>query len=352
MRKPIYLLVYSIPIVVGLSFQHTGWMALRPMLTYFGLIPLVELLLKPNHSNKLITPERAKSKFFDLVLYLAVPIQVGLLIYFLYLISSRSFSTIEYVGHTFSMGLMCGVFGINIAHELGHRKNRFEQLLAEILLLTSLEMHFLPYHNLVHHKQVATPADPATARINEPLFFFWFRSQFGSYFQAWRIEKQRINKRDETYTIFKNRVFIYSLLQMVLLISIYLVFGIITLVLFFTAAIIGILMLETVNYIEHYGLRRRKTKSDGYERVQVWHSWNSDHPLGRAVLFELSRHSDHHYKASKPYHMLLSYPESPQMPTGYPGMMLLSLLPPIWFWLMNRRVQNHTLATLNDIPSE
>ena len=101
------------------------------------------------------------------------------------------------------------------------------------------------------------------------------------------------------------------------------------------AAGIGILLLETVNYIEHYGLRRRLLPNGKYERVQPWHSWNSDYPLGRIILFELTRHSDHHYKTSKKYQVLEHLDESPQLPTGYPGMMLLSLVPPVWFKVVN-----------------
>jgi len=232
------------------------------------------------------------------------------------------------------MGLMCGVFGINIAHELGHRRSRLERLLAEIMLLTSLEMHFLPYHNRGHHLNVATPDDPATARKNEPLYKFWFRSQIGSYFEAWKIEKTRLARRGIN-TIFANTVFIYTVIQYSNLFLIYFIFGLTTLCCFIGAAIIGILLLETVNYIEHYGMLRQLNANGRYERVKNYHSWNSDHPIGRAMLFELSRHSDHHFKASKKYQVLESYADNPQMPTGYPGMMLLALMPPLWFKVMN-----------------
>ena len=101
----------------------------------------------------------------------------------------------------------------------------------------------------------------------------------------------------------------------------------------------GILLLETVNYIEHYGLQRKETGEGKYERAMPHHSWNSDHVLGRLMLFELSRHSDHHYLASRKYQILQHHDESPQLPTGYPGSMLLSLVPPLWFYVMNRRIK-------------
>ena len=331
--------MYLLPITVAVAFNLQGWFTFLPIIIFYGLVPLFELLLPANHKNPSDIETRNNSTFYDLVLYLAVPVQIGFLFYYFNLLSSTSFSTLEYVGLTLSMGLMCGVFGINIAHELGHRSNRFEQLLAEILLLTSLEMHFMPYHNNGHHYNVATPNDPATARKGELVFTFWFRSQIGSYFQAWSLEAKRLKKQGKASFTLSNKALSYTLIQFALVAGIYFVYDGLVAGLFVAAAFFGILLLETVNYIEHYGLLRNKNENDRYERVQHQHSWNSDHTLGRAMLFELSRHSDHHYKASKKYQTLLSLPEAPQMPTGYPGMMLFSLVPPLWFWVMNKKLK-------------
>lgn len=130
----------------------------------------------------------------------------------------------------------------------------------------------------------------------------------------------------------------YTIAQIALLLTIFVAFGLKTMLAFIASAIVGKLILETVNYIEHYGLVRKMKEDGKYERVLPQHSWNSDHILGRAILFELSRHSDHHFKASKPYQILDSFAQSPQMPTGYPGMMIFSLFSPIWFWYMNKRI--------------
>lgn len=340
MKKRAYFFVYLLPLTVAISFNLNGWLTFLPIIIFYGLVPLVELLLAPNHKNPEDIDTRGSSKFYDLVLYLAVPVQVGFLFYFFNLLSNNSYSSLELIGLTLSMGLMCAVFGINIAHELGHRNNRFEQLFAEILLLTSLEMHFMPYHNNGHHYNVATPNDPATARKGELVFTFWFRSQIGSYFQAWQLENKRLRKKGKAPFSFNNKALSYTLIQLAFVAGIYFLYGGLVGILFVATAFFGILLLETVNYIEHYGLLRNKNEHDRYERVQRHHSWNSDHPLGRAMLFELSRHSDHHYKASKKYQTLLSLPESPQMLTGYPGMMLFSLVPPLWFWVMNKKLKN------------
>ncbi len=339
MSKLKYLSAFILAAAVYISFTNVGIWTYLPLLFSFVFIPLVELLFKPEGKNLSEEEKKkvTKDSYFNLVLYAVVIVQVSFLIYFLMVIQ-ENLSTFDLMGRIISMGILCGIFGINVGHELGHRSNRFEEFLGEILLLTSLETHFLPYHNSCHHHNVATPKDPATARKGEVVFLFWFRSQIGSYLQAWKIEKRRLHKKGKPFLSVSNRMLIYTLAQIALLTSIYFFFNIQTVLFFVTSAVIGILMLETVNYIEHYGLLRLQKENGNYERVQHHHSWNSNHILGRTMLFELSRHSDHHYKASKHYQLLDAMPNSPQMLTGYPGMMLLALFPPIWFKVMNKQL--------------
>ncbi len=341
MKRLKYLLVYTLPITVYISFNSEGAMTFIPFIIFFGFVPLLELFLKPDASNfdKETASEEKKNPMYDWVMYLALPVQVGMLVYFLFIIQDTAFGTVEYFGRVSAMGLMCGVLGINVGHELGHRLNRKEQLIGEILLLTSLDTHFLPYHNGGHHRDVATPNDAATAKKNQILFLFWFTSHFGSYFKAWRLENDRLRQQGKSPFSLQNRMIVYSFANIALLSLIFYFFGTHVLLAFIEASILGIMLLETVNYIEHYGLMRQKTEAGTYERVKHHHSWNSDHPIGRLLLFNLSRHSDHHYNGSKKYAVLKSVPQSPQMPTGYPGMMVLALFQPLWFALMNRKLK-------------
>jgi len=333
-------LVYILPITVYFAFNAQGIMTFFPVLVFFVLVPLIELLIKPDrtnfdHETMLVEKE---SKVYDWILYLSVPVQLLMLVSFFFVIDLTDSNSVSYYGKILAMGLMCGVMGINIGHELGHRSNKWQQFLGEILLLTSLNTHFLPYHNEGHHREVATPGDSATARKGELLFVFWFRSHFGSYVKAWKIENNRMKKAGKSRFSLSNKMISYSLANVILLLCIYYFFNVKVLVAFILASVVGILLLETVNYIEHYGLLREKNKEGRYERVKRTHSWNSDHQIGRLMLFNLSRHSDHHYKASKKYQILESLEESPQMPTGYPGMMMLALLQPLWFSLMNKKI--------------
>lgn len=196
-------------------------------------------------------------------------------------------------------------------------------------------MHFFIEHNRGHHKTVATKQDPASGRFGDNLYIFFFRTIIGGWISAWELEATRLKKSGSSFISLKNEMVRMLLWQLALIVGIYLIFGGLVLLYFLSGAIIGILLLETVNYIEHYGLER-KMKGDSYERIMPAHSWNSNHPIGRLLLLELSRHSDHHYKASRKYQVLRHFDESPQMPTGYPGMMILAFISPLWFLVMHR----------------
>ncbi|HNU14411.1 MAG TPA: alkane 1-monooxygenase [Chitinophagaceae bacterium] len=280
-----------------------------------------------------------KDRIYDFLLYLIVILQYSLLVKFLAAMSANDLTTYDILGRIWVMGLLCGTFGINVGHELGHRVNRFEQTLAKALLLTSLYMHFFTEHNKGHHKRVATPEDPSSARYGEMVYTFYFRTILFSYLSAWHIANDEMRKKGRPIFSFKNEMIQFHIIQAGFLAIIFLIFGGPVTLYFLSAAFIGILLLETVNYIEHYGLQRKSVGDGKYERATQVHSWNSDHIIGRLMLFELSRHSDHHYMASRKYQVLRHHDNSPQMPTGYPGMMLLSLFPPLWFYIMNKKIK-------------
>ena len=336
-----------LPLLTWYSFNVQGWLTLLPLIYTFGFIPFVELFIQPDAKNpdKVEEASRLDNILYDLQIYAMVPLQVFTLVYFLFAMQEPGLALLDKIGRISAMGICCGVMGINIGHELGHRNKGFEKRLAKLSLMTSLNMHFMHEHNKHHHKMVSTPEDPATARYGEPLYVFWFRSIFGVYVKAWQIESQSLRRKGHAFFSFKNQMITDHILEIGMLATIFFFFDASTLVYFLLAALIGHFMLETVNYIEHYGLMRQK-EGDRYERVMPHHSWNSDHILGRLNLFELSRHSDHHFIASRKYQILRHMDESPQMPTGYPGMMLLSTIPPLWFAVMNKRVKS-----LNQAPT-
>ncbi len=336
-----YLLPLTIYYTCWLSFSLTGWVTWLPMLYAWVAIPVAELFIHPNTKNLTAAEEELArhNKLYDNMLYAIVLAQYVALAYFLYSFKISNLLWWEKLGRVFSMGLLCGTFGINVGHELGHRVNKFEQFLAKSLLLTSLYMHFFIEHNKGHHKHVATPEDPSSARYNEPVYTFYFRTIFFSYLSAWKIANAELSKKGLSIFSLKNEMLQAHIIQLALIGVIYYFFGGLILVYFLAASFVGILLLETVNYIEHYGLQRNETAEGKYERTMPHHSWNSSHVLGRILLFELSRHSDHHYMASRKYQVLQHHIHAPQLPTGYPGSIILSLFPPAWFYIMNKKIK-------------
>jgi alkane 1-monooxygenase len=304
----------------------------------------VELFIAPDPKNlNEIEEQLAKSnKLYDIIIWLTVPLQYLLL--FIFLMSfKQELNTVDIAGRIVAMGLLCGTFGINAAHELGHRTNVFEQFLAKLLLLTSLYMHFFIEHNKGHHKHVATPNDPSTAKYKQTVYAFWIQTFVGTYVSAWHIAIDEAKKKNKVLPSLNNEMFGFQTIQVAFLLAILYCFGLSIMLYFIAAALIGATLLETVNYIEHYGLTREKSEGALYERVKPHHSWNSNHIIGRLMLFELSRHSDHHYLASRKYQVLRNLQDAPQMPTGYPGMIVLSLCPPIWFSIMHKQMKKYAL---------
>lgn len=284
--------------------QPNGW-AFTALVVVFGVLPALEMLLPSSTANMSAAEEEVakKDRLNDLILYSLVPIQWALLVFFLLRISEPGLPLLVKLGYTTAFGMACGVLGINAAHELGHRPTKHEQLMSKLLLLTTLYMHFFIEHNRGHHKHVSTDEDPASSRYGEMLYTFFFRTITGSWLSAWKLERVRLERKKQPFWSWHNEMLRFQVIQGVLVLAIALLFGAEAMGWFLGAALIGILLLETVNYIERYGLRRRR-KGASYERVLPVHSWNSDHPLGRLILLELTRHSDHHYMASRKHQVL------------------------------------------------
>ena len=333
-------MAYTLPLTAALGLWLGGPWAWLTLAYAFGLVPLLEWLRPPAPAvaGAPAVTEARRHAFFDGLLYLNVPLQYALLAGFLYALNTRGFSAAEITGALVSVGICCGALGINVAHELGHRTRGWEQRLAQALLLSTWYPHFFIEHNRGHHRHVATPHDPVTARLHEGFWLFLPRAVRGEYRSAWALEAGRLRQQGQGFWSVGNQMLQFQVAQALLAALVGARFGWAGLLAWLGAAAVGYVLFQLVNYVEHYGLLRRQTAPGRYERVQPHHSWNSEHPLGRILLYELTRHSDHHYQAARPYHTLRHQPASPQMPTGYPGMMLLAAVPPLWFRVMNKRV--------------
>lgn len=337
MRRDLkYLGAYLIPLCTAAALYWQEAWSYATVLFAFVLVPLTELVLAfclPRTSLQ-DTEHVLPPRFFDGLLYFNVVLVYGGAGWFAWVVSHHALRPTELLGLTLSVGVLFGANGINVGHELGHRGSPTERRLGQLLLIPALYLHFYIEHNRGHHRFVATRDDPSTARFGESLYAFWPRTLVMSYVSAWRLEQERLRKRGGGV----NALVGYAFVQSLYLGALVGCFGLQALAPLVAAALVGALLLETINYIEHYGLSRTLLSEGRYERVTERHSWNSNHQLGRIVLYELTRHSDHHALARKPYQTLEHRESAPQLPLGYPASMLLALCPPLWFRVMNPRV--------------
>ena len=244
--------------------------------------------------------------------------------------------------------------GIANAHELGHKTNSLERWLAKLVLAPSGYGHFVVEHNRGHHVRVATPEDPASSRMGESFWVFLPRTVIGSLKSAWELEKERLNRQGKSVWSLSNdnlQAWAMSLVFYGVLVA-WLGWGVLAFLLL--QGLYGASMLEVVNYVEHYGLLRQKDKTGRYVRCEPEHSWNSNHIVGNILLYHLQRHSDHHAHPTRRYQALRHFPQAPQLPSGYAGMISVAYCPPLWFALMNDRVLRHyggDLSQANVHPS-
>jgi alkane 1-monooxygenase len=267
---------------------------------------------------------------------LQVPLQAALLCLALWLLPSLS--PLEQVVFALAVGTVTGGIGITVAHELGHRASRFDRALARVLLVSVGYGHFHVEHNRGHHVRVATPDDPASAPRGMTVYQFILRSVSGGLRHAWRLEAIRMAAHERSVLHPANWVLTGTLLWLALVLAAGFGFGPAAALFLVAQALCAVVLLEIVNYIEHYGLQRRRLANGRPEPVAPHHSWNADFTISNWLLFNLQLHSDHHAHVQRPFEALRTMPQAPQLPAGYPTLVLVALLPPLWFALMDRRV--------------
>ena len=337
-----YLMSYSIAVTAFIGILVGGPFVYLALIYTFVFIPILESNTK-EYLNEYSDDEKKSRNldpFFDFLLYLNIPIVYGIFFVSLNTLLNTD-SAYEIIGIILSASIVMATNGINVGHELGHRKSLFSRTCSKLLYLPCHYMHFFIEHNYGHHINVATPDDPATAKYKQNLYSFWISSVTKTYLSAWRIQLKLLRVSKQSFISLKNDMIFYTLFQISFLILIYLNYGLIITIYSVFMSVVSFLFLETINYVEHYGLLRRIKSNGRYERVKPNHSWNSNHTIGRITLYELTRHSDHHFKSSKKYQVLESIEDSPQLPYGYPTSILISFFPPLWFRIMNPLVEHH-----------
>lgn len=348
LRKIAFFSAFIIPTLTIVSFYQGGIAILIPLAFVYIAIPLIDLLIGTDKENidKSAVSKVANDYYYRFVTYCWTYFQLAFIIWGAWVVTVNELTIFEWISFLLAVSLSTGGIGITVAHELGHKKANIEKFYSKVLLMTVSYMHFYIEHNKGHHVRVSTPEDPATSRKNENYYAFWWRSVTKGYLSAWEIENKRLQRKGLQVFSLQNNMIWFTILPILfvalLTTGISLLVGYFVwqpIVFFLGQSLLAFSLLEAVNYVEHYGLTRKKIDELRYERVAPHHSWNASQMASNFFLFQLQRHSDHHFNAIKRYQVLDHYNEAPQLPAGYPTMIILAHFPTFWFKIMNPRLQ-------------
>lgn len=340
----VFLLVPTLPVQAYLAatwFNAWGAAVMWTALIVFLIVPIADYLIGKDTTNppQDIADALENDRWYAWMPVAALPICALLLAWGGAVFAALPDNLWVQTGWIVSIGIVMGVTGIVAAHELVHKRSRFEQNVGGLLLTLVCYGGFKVEHVRGHHFTVSTPEDQSSSRFNQSVYHFLLRAYYGNFMSAWRLEAKRLQVRGFGAFSFRNEVLRLSAISACICAVFGATLGWMGVVYFLCQSFVAVTLLEIVNYIEHYGLHRRKLPDGRWERVTPLHSWNSPFLLTNLFIFHLQRHSDHHAVAWRRYQSLKHYDESPQLPAGYGVMILLALVPPLWFSVMNPRVE-------------
>ena len=310
--------------------------SISPFVWVFVLVPIIDLVL-PYLSKQDV--DLKENLFHNFSILIVLPCILFLILFGLIVVSGPSITLLTAAALGAAVGMSGGSIGITTAHELIHRQNKYMRGIGILLLIVCCYGHFRIEHIYGHHRNVATKEDPATARRGENFYFYFIRCVINSVISSWKIEKNILDKRNIKIFSIRNRMLHYFVLEFLFLLVAYLFAGINGLVFVVFHSFVSIILLELVNYIQHYGLERKK-QNGRYERFTDLHSWNSRHISANWSTFNLGLHAEHHQTASKHYPLLSQEEKAIEMPANYSIMLIMALIPPIWFFIMHKKIDN------------
>lgn len=324
-------------IALAVRLENQAWTWLTVILWYI-ILPVADAIVGRDRRNPPdeFVPDLEGDGYYKALVWLSIPIFYLSWIGGAWAVSRLDFSWMGYLGVALSVALTNGL-ALVVGHEVGHKNNCFEKRLAQVVLAVPAYGHFSAEHNRGHHKDVATPDDPASARLGESLYAFVLREIPGAMQRAWHDEKLRLERSGKAVFGPSNELLQSFAITLLLYGAALAYFGPMLIPFVLISTLWGWQFLSTSNYIEHYGLLRQKLPDGRYERCRPEHSWNADHIISNLMLFHLQRHSDHHARPTRRYQALRS-DAAPELPSGYPGCFTLAYFPPLWRAVMDKRV--------------
>ncbi len=343
-KRALWLLtpgLYILPFLYMAGYFVTGHIAwvFAPLIYTFIFVPLLDTIFgeDPNNPPEEVVPALSADPYYRYVAWLCVPGAYAIYIAGLWFAVTQ---VPLWAGFVFMAGIgyLNGTAN-NIGHELGHKTGRFDALMARIMLTLIGNGHFVIEHNRGHHTRVSTPEDCSSARYNETLYAFALRDIPGAISGAWALEKRRLQNKSLPIFSHHNQILVSWSGTAAIAAIMTLWLGWWALAFTLLHNFLALFALTLANYIEHYGLRRQKKENGRYEPCQPHHSWNTNHIVSNLMLVQLQRHSDHHANPMRPYQALRNFDNLPTLPSGYPGCFGLAMIPPLWFKVMNPKVQ-------------
>ncbi len=361
-KRLAWIMSLAVPVAVATGpllwqWQRTTLMLWLPVIFFYLIAPVIDLALGHDTSNppETAVPGLEADPYYRVITYALVPLLWGAFIYAAWFSQTTPITWVGEIGLIISTGGVGG-FCINLGHEMGHKGSTLERWLTKFILAPTFYGHFTIEHNRGHHRDVATPADPASSRMGESIWRFVLREMPGAFRRAWALERERMRiDRQPFWSPLHNELIQPALITLALWGGLSLWLGPQVLLFLVPTALWANFQLTSANYVEHYGLLRQQGPNGRYEPCQPHHSWNSNHVFSNWATFHLQRHSDHHAHPKRRYQSLRHFDDVPQLPNGYFGMFPVSYFPPLWFALMDRRLVEavgHNPARINFAPGQ
>ncbi|MBE2264476.1 MAG: alkane 1-monooxygenase [Burkholderiaceae bacterium] len=334
----------AVPAFVGagpllMLWSGQVWALWLPALALYGFVPLLDALLGVDRSNppEWAVPQLEADRYYRYITWALVPILWAAFVFSAWFVVTHDLPWHGWLAMVLIGGTIGG-FCINLGHEMGHKQTRLERWLAKIVLAPTGYGHFFIEHNRGHHRDVATPDDPASSRMGESIWRFVLREMPGAARRAWRLEQDRLRRDGLPLWSLHNEILQPALITLALWSVLVAWLGLAVLPFLLAMSLWANFQLTSANYIEHYGLLRGRRPDGRYEMCKPHHSWNSNHVFSNWALFHLQRHSDHHAHPGRRYQSLRHFENLPQLPSGYFGMFLVAYVPPLWYRVMDRRL--------------